>query len=141
MGPEALALLEDTMRVMAGNDEAAEEADERFHLLIAENSGSPIIEHFVRTLWRMRNEAPRVVQVYSNVCKSGFEDRIEEHRAVYDAIRNRDPNAARLAMREHFSRLFEAMLAAEETEAIVQLRRKALQHRDRFKLSVQPGAA
>jgi hypothetical protein len=33
------------------------------------------------------------------------------------------------------------MLAAEETEAIVQLRRKALQHRDRFKLSVQNGAA
>ncbi|RRN65190.1 FadR/GntR family transcriptional regulator [Caulobacter sp. 602-1] len=141
MTPEAMVLLEDTMRVMAGNDEAAEEADERFHLLIAESSGSPIIEHFVRTLWRMRNEAPRVVQVYSNVCKSGFEDRIEEHRAVYDAIRNRDPNAARLAMREHFSRLFEAMLAAEETEAIVQLRRKALQHRDRFKLSVQHGAA
>lgn len=141
MGSEALALLEDTMRVMAGNDDAAEEADERFHLIIAEHSGSPIIEHFVRTLWRMRNEAPRVVQVYSNVCKSGFEDRIEEHRAVYEAIRNRDSNAARLAMREHFSRLFEAMLAAEETEAIVQLRRKALQHRDRFKLSVQSSVA
>jgi DNA-binding GntR family transcriptional regulator len=87
----AMALLEETVRVMAGDDEAAEAADERFHLLIAENSGSPIIEHFVRTLWRMRNEAPRVVQVYSNVCKSGFEDRIEEHRAVLDAIRNRDP--------------------------------------------------
>lgn len=141
MAPAAIERLEETVRVMAGDDEAAEAADEHFHLLIAENSGSPILEHFVRTLWRMRNEAPRVVQVYSNVCKSGFEDRIEEHRAVLDAIRNRDPNAARLAMREHFSRLFEAMLAAEETEAIVQLRRKALEHRHRFKLSVQHGAA
>jgi hypothetical protein len=60
---------------------------------------------------------------------------------VLDAIRNRDPSAARLAMREHFSRLFEAMLAAEETEAIVQLRRKALEHRHRFKLSVQDSVA
>jgi DNA-binding FadR family transcriptional regulator len=141
MPSETIPRLEETVRDMAGDGEAAEAADERFHLLIAENSGSPILEHFVRTLWRMRNEAPRVVQVYSNVCKSGFEDRIEEHKAVLDAIRNRDPNAARLAMREHFSRLFEAMLAAEETEAIVQLRRKALQHRDRFKLSVQSGVA
>jgi hypothetical protein len=137
MTPEGIALLEETVRVMSGNDEAAEAADERFHILIAENSGSPIIEHFVRILWRMRNEAPQVAQVYGNVCKSGFEDRVEEHGAVLDAIRNRDPNAARLAMREHFSRLFEAMLAAEETEAIVQLRRKALEHRHRFKLSVQ----
>lgn len=141
MTPAAMDLLEETVLVMSGNDDAAEAADERFHLLIAENSGSPILEHFVRTLWRMRNEAPRVVQVYSNVCKSGFEDRVEEHRAVLDAIRKRDPNAARLAMREHFSRLFEAMLAAEETEAIVQLRQKALEHRHRFKLSVQHSVA
>jgi DNA-binding FadR family transcriptional regulator len=141
MSTAAIELLEETVRVMSGDDEEAEAADERFHLLIAEHSGSPILEHFVRTLWRMRNEAPRVVQVYSNVCKSGFEDRIEEHQAVLDAIRNRDPNAARLAMREHFSRLFETMLAAEETEAIVQLRRKALEHRHRFKLSVQHGVA
>lgn len=141
MTPAGIDLLEETVRVMSGNDEAAEAADERFHILIAENSGSPIIEHFVRILWRMRNEAPRVAQVYGNVCKSGFEDRVEEHGAVLDAIRNRDPNAARLAMREHFSRLFEAMLAAEETEAIVQLRRKALEHRHRFKLSVHDSVA
>jgi len=141
MSPAALEVLEETVRVMSGNDEEAEAADERFHLLIAENSGSPIIEHFVRSLWRMRNEAPHVVQVYSNVCKSGFEDRVAEHGAVLDAIRNHDPNAARLAMREHFSRLFEAMLAAEETQAIVHLRRKALEHRHRFKLSVQHNVA
>jgi DNA-binding FadR family transcriptional regulator len=126
MTPAAIALLEETVRVMSGDDEAAEAADERFHILIAENSGSPIIEHFVRILWRMRHEAPRGAQVYG---------------AVLDAIRNRDPNAARLAMREHFSRLFEAMLAAEETEAIVQLRRKAIEHRHRFKLSVQDSVA
>ncbi len=140
MTPAALEVLKETVRVMSGNDDAAEAADERFHIIIAENSGSPIIEHFVRILWRLRNEAPRVAQVYSNVCKSGFEDRVAEHTAVLDAIRNRDPNAARSAMREHFSRLFEAMLAAEEKEAIVQLRRKTLEHRHRFELSIHSDA-
>ncbi|NQE63432.1 FadR/GntR family transcriptional regulator [Caulobacter sp. RHG1] len=137
MTPDALALLDDALQVMSGQGEAAEAADERFHLIIAESSGSPILEAFVRTLWRTRNEAPRVVQVYSQVCKSGFEDRIQEHRAVLDAIRARDPHAARLAMRRHFSRLFEAMLAAEEGAAIAQLQQKALEQKHRFERSVQ----
>lgn len=139
--PSALEALEETVRVMSRNDNDAEDADEEFHTIIAQNTASPIIEHFVRTLWRVRNEAPRVVQVYSHVCKNGFEDRVQEHMAVLEAIRNRDPNAARTAMREHFSRLFEAMLAAEEKEALAEMRKKALEHRDRFKISTQHSAA
>lgn len=140
MAPDALALLEDALLAMSGQDDAGQEADERFHMLIAESSGSPILESFVRTLWRTRNTAPRVVEVYNQVCKSGFEDRIHEHRAVFDAIRARDPNAARLAMQQHFSRLFEAMLAAEETAAILQLQQKAVEQRHRFERSVQVNA-
>lgn len=139
--PSALAALEQSVRVMERNDTEAEAADEEFHTIIAQNTGSPILEHFVRTLWRIRNEAPQVAQVYGNVCKGGFEDRVQEHMAVLEAIRNRDPNAARNAMREHFSRLFEAMLAAEEKEALAELRKKTLEHRDRFKLSTQHSAA
>jgi len=139
--PSALEALEETLRVMARNGDDAEDADEAFHTIIAQNTGSPIIEHFVRTLWRIRNEAPQVAHVYNNVCQSGFEDRVDEHRGVLEAIRNRDPNAARNAMREHFRRLFEAMLMAEEKETLAELRKKTLEHRDRFKLSTQHSTA
>ena len=35
-------------------------------------------------------------------------------------------------MRDHFHRLFEAMLEAEEAEALAKVRRKTQQDRDRF---------
>lgn len=138
MTPDVLELLEEALQAMSGQGQAAEAADERFHLLIAEGSGSPILETFVRTLWQTRNEAPRVVQVYEQVCQHGVDDQAQAHRAVFDAIRARNPHAARLAMQQHFSRLFEAMLVAEETAVILQVRQKALEQRRRFERSVKP---
>lgn len=140
----ALIELEKTVHVMAAKAnviDEAEDADEQFHMIIARNSGSPIIEHFVQSLWRIRNEAPRVIHVYGSVCKSGFEDRVEEHAAVLKAIRDRDPVAARNAMREHFRRLFEAMLVAEEKEALAELRKKTHENRERFMISTHSPAA
>jgi DNA-binding FadR family transcriptional regulator len=141
MTPDALELLEEALQAMSGEGEAAAAADERFHLLIAAGSGSPILETFVRTLWQTRNEAPRVVQVYDQVCQSGVEDRVQEHGAVLDAIRARNPNAARSAMQHHFSRLFEAMLAAEETAVTLRVRQRTLEQRDRFERSVKRAKA
>ncbi len=38
--------------------------------------------------------------------------------AIFEALRARDPVAARNAMRHHFQRLFEAMLQATESQAL-----------------------
>jgi len=111
---------------------AASEADRQFHLSIARIAGNPVVEHCVQLIWRMRNELPRVKQVYANVCHNDDDTRDEEHTAILDALRARDPAGARLAMRNHFQRLFESMLEATENEALAEIRRRTQQDRERF---------
>jgi GntR family transcriptional repressor for pyruvate dehydrogenase complex len=120
-----------------GNEEHAEEVDRQFHLTIAKISGNPVIEYFVQSLWRMRNELPRVQKVYKRVCTNDATARTDEHGAILDALRNREPAAARAAMREHFHRLFEAMLAATETDALEEVRRRVHEDRERFLMTTR----
>ncbi len=60
---------------------------------------------------------------------------IDEHRAIIEALRSRDPVAARTAMREHLGRVLEYLLASTEIEAIEEARAKAAAQRDRYKVS------
>jgi GntR family transcriptional regulator, transcriptional repressor for pyruvate dehydrogenase complex len=119
-----------------GGDEG-DEIDREFHLSIAQMSGNPVIEFNVQQLWRMRNELPQVRKVYSSVCKSDVKARTDEHASICEALRQRDPAAARLAMREHFQRLFEAMLVATENNALEEVKRRIAEDRQRFLLTTQ----
>ena len=114
------------------SEAAASEADRQFHLAIARIAGNPVVEHCVQLIWRMRNELPRVRQVYANVCHNDGDTRNDEHTAILDGLRLRDPGAARTAMRNHFQRLFESMLEATENEALAEIRRRTQQDRERF---------
>lgn len=113
-------------------DQSAAEADQKFHLAIARIAGNPVVEHCIQLIWRMRNELPRVREVYSSVCHHDWDARTDEHSAILAALRNRDPQASRAAMRDHFHRLFEAMLEATETEALAEVRRRTENDRKRF---------
>lgn len=131
-----LAELEGLIRAMSQSDAAAdnggEDADQQFHLAIARISGNPVIEFCVKLMWRMRNELPDVKRVYAGVCKHDHDARTDEHAMIVAALRRHDPVGARAAMREHFHRLFEAMLEATESEALRELKRKTEQNRERF---------
>ncbi|MGV3578842.1 FadR/GntR family transcriptional regulator [Brevundimonas sp.] len=130
-----LAELDALIAVMSNpraTDAESSEADQRFHEAIARISGNPVVEHCIKLIWRMRTELPKVVQVYKSVCHHDWDSRTDEHAAIVEALRSRDPQASRAAMRDHFHRLFEAMLEAEEAEALAKVRRKTQQDRDRF---------
>lgn len=114
-----------------------DEIDRRFHIAIARMSGNPVMEHAVKSLWRMRNELPKVKQVYSSVCVTDAAARTSEHAAVVDALAARNSAAARLAMREHFQRLFEAMISATEHSALEEVRRRIGEDRKRFLVTTQ----
>lgn len=130
-----LAELETLIAAMSdptSDDAKATAADQRFHEAIARISGNPVVEHCIKLIWRMRNELPKVSQVYQSVCHHDWDSRTDEHAAILSALRSRDPQASRAAMRDHFHRLFEAMLAAEEAEALAEIRRRTQHDRDRF---------
>jgi GntR family transcriptional repressor for pyruvate dehydrogenase complex len=130
-----LAELEELIVVMSdpnADDATSAEADRQFHLTIARIAGNPVIEHMVQLIWRMRNELPAVRATYARVCHNDWSDRTDEHAEILAALRRRDPQASRNAMRSHFHRLFESMLAATERDALEELRRTTELNRERF---------
>lgn len=130
---EGIARLGELIEQMqSGDEDAANEADEQFHLTIAEASNNAVMLHTINALWRMREEIPEVKATYEAVCVHDADTRTEEHRAIFEALEARDPAAARKAMREHFHRLLEAMLEATEQRALEELRQRASQSRERF---------
>ena len=138
---EMIDRLEGYLEKMGDNgadaEREAELADRDFHLTIASASGNAAVRYVVEMLWRIRLESKPVRRVYDSVCHDDADAREAEHREILDALRARDPAAARVAMREHFRRLIEAMLDVTEEQALEELRRKATESRERFLTSFQ----
>ncbi|HVI99641.1 MAG TPA: FCD domain-containing protein [Sphingomonas sp.] len=130
---EAIARLAELIEQMRlGDEEAANDADEHFHLTIAEASNNVAMVHMVKSLWRMREQLPDVKATYEAVCMHDADSRTEEHRAVFEALKARDPARARAAMRGHFRRLIVSMLEATEKRELAELKQKATASRERF---------
>ena len=134
---ERLAQLVEQMR--STDDEVANAADEQFHLTIAEASNNAAMVHTIKSLWRMREEIPEVKATYAAVCVHDADSRTDEHRVIFDALKARNPEAARHAMREHFHRLLESMLEATERRALEEVQQQASQSRERFLTAAKIG--
>src|SRR5690606_37972849 len=77
--------------------------------------------------WYVRDNSPSVRQSYQSICQSDGQARIDEHQVILDALRARDPAAARTAMHQHFSRILDKLISAEEEEQIEKIRRKTIE--------------
>lgn len=135
-----LAKLDQLLNVMAedtDDEERTNTADREFHTTIAAASGNGAIIHVIRTLWRLRTELPEVRATHASVCQHDGKTRQAEHGAIVDALRNRDPQGARLAMRRHFNRLLESMLDAAEESEMRELQRKSAESRARFMMTAR----
>jgi len=133
---EEVANLEDIVERMAAETDPhsplAADADRDFHISIARSTKNNAMLETVERLWRIRNETPEVKEAYDSICELDPERRIREHRDVVVALRKRDCDGARKAMRLHFECIIEAMLTATETQAIEEARRRTQESRDRF---------
>lgn len=130
-----LAQLERYIEIMANtspDDKAGELADKNFHRAVASASGNAAITFVIETLWSLRTDLEPVKAVYDSVCGSDFGARAAEHIAILDALRARDPAAARVAMRNHFTRLLKSMLDVTEQRALEELRKQATKSRQRY---------
>ncbi len=132
---EELKGLEATIDQMSRSDTLSNDgelADRNFHHLITKATRNKANEFFMENLWRMRNEIDEVKKVYSAVCVADASHRVKEHLDIFEALKNRDPDAARHAMQHHFTRLLEALLDASEQQAIEEARRKVSSNREQF---------
>lgn len=111
-----------------------EAADKEFHLIISTSTRNSAVLMAVNNLWNMR-DSPTVKMAYKDVCSQSDVKRLDEHRAIYTALVNRDSQAARAAMHLHFNRLINALFEASEAKALEEVRRQTSQTRDLYSLS------
>lgn len=137
IAPDQLARLDALLAAMATEMDEARltQTDREFHVTIASASGNKAIIHVVETLWRMRTELPAVETAHRDVCRNDLAARQGEHAAIVRALHARDPAGARLAIRQHFSRLLRAMLDESEHREVMELKRRSEASRARFLMS------
>lgn len=129
---EELQRLVDVMSTSVRDDEAGEIADHEFHRTIAASSNNAAIMYVVETLWKMRDEISPVKAVYDSVCNTDHGALGREHGDILNALKARDPEASRAAMRAHFERLLESMLDVTHQKAMEELRKQATASRNRY---------
>jgi DNA-binding FadR family transcriptional regulator len=98
-------------------DRTLPEGDRQFHVRIAEAAGNSALAKLVHVLWEDRRHplSARLESLFVTTRRK--RDNIDEHRAILEAIRRRDPAAARRAMRTH--------LRNAERQRLALLRRQA----------------
>ena len=135
---EELEELGDSLYEMAQeNDQgelAAGDADRKFHHIIAQATRNAMLVSIVENMWRVRNHAPLVSRAYRSICEQDGAKRVEEHREIFNAVKNRDPQAARAAMHQHFALILNKLIATTEAEQVEMARKQAQEVRDRFSL-------
>lgn len=104
---EHLKLMKETLDAYAAKVENGEDAvqeDLLFHLAIAKASGNSTMNTFMLVI------TPEIITNFEkyHVCDKALSHlAIEEHRLIYEAIRDQDPKLAKQRMKEHFKVLYQ----------------------------------
>ena len=106
---QALDLLSDA----TGSRLHREDADFTFHLAIARASNN---QYYAATLKALRDHIYVGMKMHGDALMSdgasALENVLEEHRGIYQAIADRDPDRARAVMRQHVSHSRERLFGA-----------------------------
>lgn len=131
---EELEALHKTLVAMEQGIEA-EKADREFHLIISKATKNNAVLLAVEKFWQLRDSQPGIKSAYSSVCSQSDKDRLEEHKAIYDALVKGNTQGARAAMHAHFNRLINSLFAISEANALEEVRKKSNQTRDLYSLN------
>ncbi|WP_086933365.1 FadR/GntR family transcriptional regulator [Agarilytica rhodophyticola] len=136
---EQLQALDDALEEMkVENSEGnltSDVADRKFHSIISGATQNRALISTIAHLWDMQKSLPDIHMAHNSVCKTDARQRLAEHKEIYDALLKRDPQMARVAMRNHFSRLMEALHEATDARAVEEIQRKVNERRKRFSLN------
>jgi GntR family transcriptional regulator, hexuronate regulon transcriptional repressor len=109
-----------------------EEADRQFHRAIALATRNAAMTAVVDALWSIRLQSPKCVTLFARSRRRGTKPVIAEHRSIVEALRSRNPKAAREAMRAHLQQVLNYLLDASERDALTEVRTKVSERRSRF---------
>lgn len=132
---EELAELEGHVRDIAAENQSengTEKADREFHLAIARASRNAAVVRCIEELWRIRATSPESALLHAKARFANIKPVVDDHTAIVEALKSRDPNKARAAMRAHLAKVMDSLLFATEEKAIEDARRAAAAKRDRY---------
>ncbi|MEW9856383.1 FadR/GntR family transcriptional regulator [Novosphingobium sp. M1R2S20] len=124
-------LVEEIQRENRQSD-GKEDADLQFHLVIARASRNAAVERTILDLWTLRSTSPECKLLQEKARIANVRPVVEEHNAIVEALRQRDPTAARAAMRAHLDAVLQHLLFAVEEDAVAEARRSVAKTRERF---------
>jgi GntR family transcriptional regulator, hexuronate regulon transcriptional repressor len=132
---DELVELEALIKAIALENNSAtgtEEADRAFHLAIARATRNAAVYETIEHLWDLRRTSPESAQLHALARTANIKPVVDEHSAVLDALRARDPNAARTAMRTHLGAVLDYLLFATEAKAVEEARKAVAAKRKRY---------
>lgn len=128
-----LTLLEELLATMQSADGViSEEADELFHLTIAKASQNSGISAAITMLFEARHRSPQYRLMSEKAHQAGVYPRVEEHRAILQALANRNGPAARAAMRTHLNRVLENFMDTTKVLRIDKINTEIRESKRRF---------
>jgi len=110
----------------------AEDADRRFHMLIAASTQNSAMIAAVEMLWEARARSPQTKLMGQKAHAAGVIPRIDEHTAIVTALRAGSSEDARDAMRRHLTRVLNSLLAATEVQELEEAKARIAATRDRY---------
>ena len=128
---EVAALVDEIARENL-DPKGAERADRRFHLAIAKATRNTGLLGAVTKLWDLRESSAEAALLHAKARTANVKPVVEEHTAILDALRARDPEAARAAMRAHLSAVIDSLLFATEETAVAAARSAVQAKRARY---------
>jgi GntR family transcriptional repressor for pyruvate dehydrogenase complex len=109
-----------------------DKADHAFHLAIARATRNNAIYDMIERLWQLRYTSPEAALLHEKARTANVKPVVEEHTAVLEALRAREPAIARAAMRTHLAAVLDSLLFATEEKAVEEARRAAAAKRARY---------
>jgi GntR family transcriptional repressor for pyruvate dehydrogenase complex len=132
---DEIATIEQLVRDIAreNNDpRGTESADRAFHVAIARATRNNAITDAVERLWELRATSPEAALLHEKARTANIKPVVDEHSAIVDALRARDPSGARAAMRNHLTQVIDSLLFATEERQIAEARKAAQARRERY---------
>lgn len=117
------------------HDDVTEEADRNFHFAIAAATRNAGIIRVIEDLWHLRTTSPECALLHAKARNAKVRPVVAEHTAILEAMRARDPAAARAAMRLHLSAVMDHLLFQSEELAVLEARLASENTRRRYGLA------
>jgi len=109
-------------------------ADRQFHVAIAKATQNNAIVTVVENLWELRHKSLLCRTMLARAAANRVRPVAEEHRAILQALKTRDPQAARKAMRSHLDQVIDALFKATELETLERAKSDVEAKRSKFAL-------